>query len=117
MSADVTLHTHAIECHIGGYYDSFLTNQIVGTTLIIQDEKNTTINTEHIFPSNKEGDQNYLSDISSSPMNNHIGCSTLGFTKDRKLLIWMQGSTNQFNSGLINANRKWFGRCKRYHRY
>lgn len=102
MSADLSLHTHTVICHTGGYYDSFLTNQISGTTLVIQDKKHTTISTEEVFPAGIDEENNkYLSDISSSPMNHHIGASTIGFSKDRKLIIWTQGSTNQFGNGLL----------------
>lgn len=103
MSSDITLHTRHVECHTGGYYDSFLTNQISGTTLVLKDEKHTTMSTEEIFPSLTDEENNtYLTDITSSPMNHHIGCSTIGFTKDHMLILWVQGESNQFSGGLLN---------------
>ncbi len=102
MSSDINLNSKSVECHTGGYFDSFLTNQISGTTLIIKDAKHTTISTEEIFPSGIDEENNaYLTDISSSSMNHHVGCSTLGFTKDNNFVIWIQSNTNQFSSGLL----------------
>lgn len=102
MSNDISTNSHNVICHTGGYYDSFLTNQISGTTLLLMDKKHTTINTEALFPSIKDDENNIcLTDIASSPMNNHVGASTIGFTKDNMFLIWIQGETNQFNNGLL----------------
>lgn len=102
LSTDLGLTSKHVVCHSGGYYDSFLTNQVSGTTLIIKDKAHTTITTEHIFPS-KTGDDGikYLNNLSSSQMNDHIGISTIGFTSDHFILIWAQGSTNQFSKDLI----------------
>lgn len=102
LSRDLSLNSNSATCHIGGYYDSFVTNQVSGTTLVIKDKVHTTITTEHIFPSHEGPDGNrYLHDISSSQMNDHLGCSTLAFTSDNYLLIWVQGSINQFSRDLI----------------
>jgi len=112
LSKDLKLNSKEVTCHTGGYYDSFLTNQIVGTTLVIKDKKHTTITTEHIFPSHEDEEGNlHLTGISESQMNHHIGVSTLGFSSDNKLIIWEQGPTTQFNnsrlvptgSGSVNA--------------
>jgi hypothetical protein len=102
LSRDISLNSKHIYCHPGGYYDSFVTNQVSGTTLIIKDKLHTTITTEHIFPSREdEAGTRYLSDISSSQMNDHLGCSTLGFTADNYLLIWTQGGIAQFSKDLL----------------
>lgn len=102
LSRDLNLNLNYATCHTGGYYDSFVTNQVSGTTLVIKDKVHTTITTEHIFPSYEDSDGNhYLHDISTSQMNDHLGCSTIGFTADNYLLIWVQGSINQFSRDLI----------------
>lgn len=102
LSKDIRLDTKHVICHTGGYYDSFVTNQVSGTTLIIKDKVHTTITTEHIFPSREDEEGNrYLYDISSSQMNDHLGCSTIGFTKDFYILVWVQGSTTQFSKDLL----------------
>lgn len=102
LSRDIGLNSSHVGCHAGGYYDSFVTNQVSGTTLIIKDKVHTTITTEHIFPSHEDGNGNrYLYDVSSSQMNDHLGCSTIGFTSDNYLLIWVQGSQTQFNHDML----------------
>lgn len=102
LSKDINLNSKHITCHTGGYYDSFVTNQVTGTTLLIKDKIHTTITTEHIFPSNQdESGNHHLSDIASSQMNDHLGCSTLGFTSDNYLLIRFQGSTAQFSKDML----------------
>jgi hypothetical protein len=102
LSRDISLNSRHIYCHPGGYYDSFVTNQVSGTTLIIKDKLHTTITTEHIFPSREdEAGNRYLYDIASSQMNDHLGCSTLGFTSDNYLLIWVQGGSTQFSKDLL----------------
>lgn len=102
LSKDIQLNSNHVICHAGGYYDSFLTNQVSGTTLKILDRKHTTITTEHIFPAlTDESGKRYLSDIASSQMNDHLGCSTIGFTRDNYILIWIQASTTQFSRDLL----------------
>lgn len=102
LSTDINLNSKHVICHPGGYYDSFLTNQVSGTTLLIKDKKHTTITTEHIFPSRTDGEGNrLLNSISSSQMNDHIGCSTICFTKDKKIIVLVQGSSTQFSRDLL----------------
>lgn len=102
LSKDINLNSKHVTCHTGGYYDSFVTNQVSGTTLLIKDRVHTTITTEHIFPSKEdESGNHYLSDIASSQMNDHLGCSTIGFTKDTYIILWMQGSTAQFSKNML----------------
>lgn len=102
LSKDINLNSKQAVCHVGGYYDSFVTNQVSGTTLLIKDKVHTTITTEHIFPSVQDGDGNhFLSDISSSQMNDHLGCSTIGFTKDNFIILWTQGTNNMFSKDLL----------------
>lgn len=102
LSKDIALNTAHVSCHKAGYFDSFLTNQTTGTTLVIQDNKHTTISTEHIFPADTDPEgHRILSDVNSSSMNNHIGCSTLGISLDHKIIVWEQGKTTQFSRGLL----------------
>lgn len=102
LSRDVSLNSHHVVCHYGGYYDSFVTNQVSGTTLVIKDKIHTTITTEHIFPSREdENGTKYLYDVASSQMNDHLGCSTIGFTSDNYFLIWVQSSATQFNKNML----------------
>ena len=102
LSKDINLNSHHATCHTGGYYDSFVTNQVSGTTLIIKDKVHTTITTEHIFPAKQdETGEHYLSDIASSQMNDHLGCSTLGFTSDNYLIIGFQDSSSQFSKDMV----------------
>lgn len=102
LSKDISLNSKHVLCHTGGYYDSFLTNQVSGTTLIIKDKKHTTITTEHIFPARTdESGIRHLSDIASSQMNDHLGCSTIGFTSDNYILVWIQGGLTQFSKDLL----------------
>lgn len=102
LSKDISLNSKHVICHTGGYYDSFVTNQVSGTTLLIRDRVHTTITTEHIFPSKEdESGNHYLSDIASSQMNDHLGCSTIGFTKDNYIILWVQSSTAQFSKDML----------------
>jgi hypothetical protein len=102
LSKDISLNSKHVTCHTGGYYDSFVTNQVSGTTLLIKDKVHTTITTEHIFPSTEDTEGNhYLSDIASSQMNDHLGCSTIGFTADNYIILWVQASTAQFNKDML----------------
>lgn len=102
LSRDIKLDSGHVICHTGGYYDSFVTNQVSGTTLVIKDKIHTTITTEHIFPSKTDAEGNhYLSDIASSQMNDHLGCSTIGFTSDNFIILWVQPSTAQFSKDLL----------------
>lgn len=102
LSKDISLNSKHVVCHSGGYYDSFVTNQVIGTTLLIKDKVHTTITSEHIFPSVEDTEGNHhLSDISTSQMNDHLGCSTIGFTKDNYVMLWVQASTAQFSKGMV----------------
>lgn len=102
LSKDIRIDSKHVICHTGGYYDSFVTNQVSGTTLVIKDKVHTTITTEHIFPSKTdETGTHYLSDIASSQMNDHLGCSTIGFTKDNYIILWVQSSTAQFSKDYV----------------
>lgn len=102
LSKDISLNSKHITCHTGGYYDSFVTNQVSGTTLVIKDKVHTTITTEHIFPSKEDDSGNhYLDDIATSQMNDHLGCSTIGFTNDNYIILWIQPSTAQFSKDML----------------
>lgn len=102
LSKDISLTSKHITCHTGGYYDSFVTNQVSGTTLVIKDKVHTTITTEHIFPSKEDDNGNhYLEGIASSQMNDHLGCSTIGFTNDNYIILWIQPSTAQFSKDML----------------
>ncbi|MGR3765984.1 hypothetical protein [Rossellomorea sp. NS-SX7] len=73
-------------CHIGGYYDTFLTNRIFNKSLKC---KHTHYHANEIFH------------CKPKLMNNQIGVSTIGFTLDGYLLLWQQNSKALSSSGLL----------------
>lgn len=91
-----------VSCHRGTYYDTFLTNQICGKKLSSNKDNRLIANAAEFFPFNKTiNGQMILKDITSSMMNNEIGVSTLGITRDNYFVLWTQNRTAQSSNGLI----------------
>ncbi len=107
VSSDLTMDNTGkngkITCHKGGYYDTYLSN-IISTKLLIKDNNEEiadgTIFSSHYrsFSGNEEGKKEWryiTKDIEDSVNNNEIGISTLGFSDDKKFIIWKQKQTTQ----------------------
>ncbi|MPM37051.1 hypothetical protein SDC9_83656 [bioreactor metagenome] len=102
-------------CHKGTYYDTYLTNHIVGTRLQNMSTNEVIADFTHTFPiirkrvihkpeaiTNSDTNNTIeLKDITNSDMNNEIGISTLGFSQDNFLVIWKQSDKSQSSSGLL----------------
>lgn len=93
---------HEICCHKGTYWESFLTNEMCHK--IVENINNSEVELEgtHIFPVYIHKDREMrISDITTSKMNNHIGVSTVAFTKDGYLMLCRQSPKAQISSGLL----------------
>lgn len=102
VSSDLTKENTAengkIICHRGGYYDTYLSN-IISSKRLIKDN-NEELADGSMFSSyyrsyfvNEEGKNEWkfiTKDIADSVNNNEIGISTLGFSYDKKFIIWKQ---------------------------
>ncbi|WP_089868046.1 hypothetical protein [Clostridium cochlearium] len=99
MSSDIIRGKEFIQCHKGTYYDSFLTNEICMATLERREDSVIIYDASNFFPCNydKEDGKYCLESITKSRMNNHIGISTLAYTKDNYFVIRMQGLKTQYN--------------------
>ncbi|AKL95037.1 hypothetical protein CACET_c15880 [Clostridium aceticum] len=101
LSSDIDFKKQEVVCHKGGYFDSFLTNEI--STKLLQDhEEYILFKGRELFPINLKDRNNLtLYEITKARMNNHIGISTIGFTNDNYLIIWKQNQRTQINSDLF----------------
>ncbi len=83
-----------VECHRGTYFDSLLTNEACTRALVEKDADDLVADFTHMFPVYRDSSRKsvHLDDIALSAMNDHIGISTLGFTRDRYLVLWEQSS-------------------------
>lgn len=91
LSSDPADWGKGVVCHKGGYYDTFLTN-IVGNKSIKETDGDGDIIAEgrRWFPYYIKEGHYYLKPLATSEMNNEIGISTIGITRDNYLIIWRQ---------------------------
>lgn len=102
LSKDINKNSSIVNCHRGTYYDTFLTNQICGKKLCSNKDNRVIANAVEFLPFNKTSSrQMILKDITSSMMNNEIGISTMGITKDYYFVLWTQNRTAQSSNGLL----------------
>ena len=103
LSHDIDINSNTINCHIGTYFDSYLTNESTGKVL-----KNKTkdivkydARTISVIDSNIYSCKMVLQDITTSENNNHLGSSSLAYTKDRYFVWWIQNGNSQFSQDLL----------------
>ncbi len=96
LSEDLDIAAHTAVCHAGGYYDSFLTNEIAGRYLEDQSSGKRLADATYLLPiaTDSRGVHRFA-DLTTSLLNNHIGASTLGITEDHYLLLWKQNGHDQ----------------------
>lgn len=90
-----------VAVHKGYYYDTFLTNIISGRKFMSNDNDSTIFNLVDQFPIEVAQNQTFLKPISLSMMNNEIGVSTIGITKDMFLVLWKQNRKAQSSQGMV----------------
>jgi hypothetical protein len=103
LADDLRPKTEMVRCYKGGYYISFLTNELCTNVLIRNDEHQTVLfDGRSLFPVVMRSDKSpVLLPLSQSEMCNHIGISTIGFSKDRKLVLWQQTAKAQQSENQI----------------
>lgn len=91
-----------VYCHKGSYYDTFLTNQICGKKLSSNKDNRIIADATRFMPidGKEDGSQRFKS-ISSATLNNEIGISTIGITKDNYIIIWKQNRRAQSSPDLL----------------
>lgn len=73
------------------YFHSFLTNELCFRRLRSMGETaHTILSGVERYPASKRDGRRELQSIENSSMNNHIGISTIAFTADRKMWVWVQ---------------------------
>lgn len=103
MGSDFNPKSGYINCFKGSYFNSFLTNEISSSALKRTSDAIVIYDASNFYPckynhTNEKYDLHNMD--SDTPMNNHIGVSTLAITKDNYLVIRKQGS-----SSLQNINK------------
>mgnify|MGYP003290424640 CR=1 FL=1 len=97
MSSDIHRH-RPVMLHVGGYYDTYVTNIICGRSLLSNDcfEGGIAIPFPKYTPSNN------LKSIEFSNMNNDIGVSTIAITSDNCLILFKRNArTATDDTGLL----------------
>lgn len=103
LADDLRVTMDSVKCYKAGYYLSFLTNEISTKILIRNDEYQTVLfDGREYFPITLDGSTNksLLLPISQSQMCDHIGVSTIGFSKDKMLVLWIQSERAQQSENL-----------------
>lgn len=90
-----------VECFCGEYFDSVLTNEACTRVLTDRQGENLLADLTHMFPLYHNGREVHLNDIAQSAMNDHIGISTLAFTRDAHLVVWEQSPQAQQSQNLL----------------
>lgn len=97
MSEDLSLLKRTIECHRGGYYDSYLTNRVSMLELVNKE-------TQIVYKcGGKESLYNLcgqIKTISATPFNNEIGISTIALTQDNYMILYQQNTWSASSAGL-----------------
>lgn len=101
LSEDITMNEQTIKCHKGGYYDTFLTNQICGKHIQSTNDDTVIVDATNDFPIEKKGNHICLLEVTKSEMNNEIGISTIGITSDNYMVFWKQNVQAQSSEGLL----------------
>lgn len=101
LSTDFKIGDNKILCHKGTYYDTFLTNIISGKELKSNKDDGIIASAKSWVPIREKEDKYYLKNITTSVMNNEVGISTLGITRDKYLVIWRQNRIAQSSAGLL----------------
>lgn len=103
LATDILVGTDSVEVFRGSYFRSFLTNE-----MSVREIESVGSNPARIFggrdlyPCSLDPSGEYvLKPIEDSRMGNHIGISTLGYTKDGKIVIWRQSDGAQQNRGKL----------------
>lgn len=103
LATDIMIGTDNVEIFQGSYFRSFLTNE-----MSVREIESVGSNPARIFGgrdlypcSLDPGGEYVLKSIEDSRMGNHIGISTLGYTKDGKIVIWRQSDGAQQNRGKL----------------
>jgi len=91
-----------VECYKGLYFDALLTNEACTKALVDENDDDLLTDFTPMFPLYRRFDnQVCLDDIAESAMSDHIGISTLGFTRDRYIVIWAQSPKVLHSPGLL----------------
>lgn len=101
LSRDIDPSEKLIYLHKGDFYDSFLTNEVSNKYLENTENGKHIADARCFAPFERNDDENVLKDITTSSMNNHIGASTLAFTKDNYIVFWAQNLKAQTNKDLL----------------
>jgi len=102
LSCDIEIGNPEIICHKGSYFDSFLTNERYGKYLVSRlDSSDIIADARNYAPFALKDDKHFISDITSSYLNHHIGISTIALTKDNYMVFWKQNEKNQVRAGKI----------------
>lgn len=103
MANDIYPNEGTIRCYKSNYYNSFLTNEISMYVLKRIQDATIIYDASNFYPCEykKSEKKYYLQSIDKSEMNNHIGASTLAFTKDNYFVIRKQGNKSQQNSNKL----------------
>lgn len=97
MSSDIHKN-RPVMLHIGGYYDTYVTNIICGRSLLSNDCFEGSV----AIPFPKYSFQNKLKSIEFSNMNNEIGVSTIAITSDNCLILFTRNNrTATDDTGLL----------------
>jgi hypothetical protein len=104
LGQDLFLYTGKLLVYKGGYFHTFLTNELVSHMLETRGPRPTISyrGSQH-FPAepNGEGSTRYLKRINGSFMANHIGVSTIVHTSDGQLVLWRQSGRAQQSRNLL----------------
>jgi len=93
LSSDIDINIPEVICHKGTYFDSIITNESYGRFLRSTENYTAIVaNARGLFPIKKSNGNTYMQEISTSTINNHIGISTIAFTSDNYILLWVQNS-------------------------
>lgn len=103
LSDDIDIKSKSIFVHKGSYFDTYLTNHVCTNQLLSKDSHKVMFDGTNFFPAEyyKELNEIRLLEIKFSTMNNEIGISTIGITKDHYLIIWKQNSHAQSSNDLF----------------
>lgn len=101
LSRDIDPKSNVVHCHKGTYYDTFLTNQICGKSLQSTKDDSIIVDATNDFPIDEKGNVLRLSEVTKAEMNNEIGISTIGITKDNYIIFWKQNAQAQSSTGLL----------------
>jgi hypothetical protein len=93
LASQIDPATKQVTCYRGCYFDALLTNEAC-TKALTDEHGNLLADLTSMFPVHCNSSQStvYLDDIAQSAMSDHIGISTLGFTRDAHIVIWEQSS-------------------------